>query len=66
MTSGAIAGFLDVAFNFNTQALLDDNLVGEFTTILSVFTRSRIPESSQCRYFTAFNRILLWPAYVQS
>lgn len=27
MTSGAIAGFLDVAFNFNTQALLDDNLV---------------------------------------
>ncbi|MCO5559990.1 hypothetical protein L7F22_013594 [Adiantum nelumboides] len=29
MTSGAIAGFLDVAFNFNTQALLDDNLIGE-------------------------------------
>lgn len=32
MTSGAIAGFLDVAFNFNTQALLDDNLVGKLTT----------------------------------
>ncbi|MCO5584197.1 hypothetical protein L7F22_038120 [Adiantum nelumboides] len=29
MTSGAIAGFLDVAFNFNTQALLDDNLIGQ-------------------------------------
>eukprot|EP01018_Ginkgo_biloba_P024549 Gb_02601 [translate_table: standard] len=29
MTSGAIAGFLDVAFNFNTQALLDDNLLGQ-------------------------------------
>ena len=29
MTSGAIAGFLDVAFNFNTQALLDDNLIGK-------------------------------------
>ncbi|XP_024383334.1 uncharacterized protein [Physcomitrium patens] len=29
MTSGAIAGFLDVAFNFNTQALLDDNLVDQ-------------------------------------
>ncbi|KAI5057975.1 hypothetical protein GOP47_0027990 [Adiantum capillus-veneris] len=27
MTSGAIAGFLDVAFNFNTQAMLDDNLI---------------------------------------
>lgn len=27
MTSGAIAGFLDVAFNFNTQALLGDNLI---------------------------------------
>eukprot|EP00250_Pteridium_aquilinum_P020571 c24867_g1_i1 orf=246-3212(+) len=29
MTSGAIAGFLDVAFNFNTQAMLDDNLIGQ-------------------------------------
>lgn len=30
MVSGAIGGFLDVAFNFNTQALLDDNLLGWF------------------------------------
>ncbi|KAH9545771.1 hypothetical protein CY35_12G063800 [Sphagnum magellanicum] len=29
MTSGAIAGFLDVAFNFNTQALLGDNLISQ-------------------------------------
>ncbi|XP_057865610.2 GPI ethanolamine phosphate transferase 2 isoform X2 [Cryptomeria japonica] len=29
MTSGAIAGFLDVAYNFNTQALLDDNILGQ-------------------------------------
>lgn len=29
MTSGAIAGFLDVAFNFNTQAFLDDNILGQ-------------------------------------
>jgi ethanolaminephosphotransferase len=28
MVSGAIGGFLDVAFNFNTQAFLDDNLLG--------------------------------------
>lgn len=28
MVSGAIGGFLDVALNFNTQALLDDNLLG--------------------------------------
>lgn len=28
MVSGAIGGFLDVAFNFNTQAYLDDNLLG--------------------------------------
>lgn len=28
MVSGAIGGFLDVAFNFNTQAMLDDNLLG--------------------------------------
>jgi ethanolaminephosphotransferase len=28
MTSGAIAGFLDVAFNFNTQAMLGDSLIG--------------------------------------
>ncbi|XP_021897499.1 GPI ethanolamine phosphate transferase 2 isoform X2 [Carica papaya] len=30
MVSGAIGGFLDVAFNFNTQALLDDNLLDQF------------------------------------
>ncbi|KAG6549640.1 hypothetical protein Mapa_008618 [Marchantia paleacea] len=29
MTSGAIAGFLDVAYNFNTQKLLEDNLIGQ-------------------------------------
>lgn len=29
MTSGAIAGFLDVAYNFNTQKLLGDNLIGQ-------------------------------------
>ncbi|KAH7297933.1 hypothetical protein KP509_25G019500 [Ceratopteris richardii] len=29
MVSGSIAGFLDVAFNFNTQVLLDDNLIGQ-------------------------------------
>lgn len=28
MLSGAVGGFLDVAFNFNTQAFLDDNLIG--------------------------------------
>ncbi|KAF2588357.1 hypothetical protein F2Q70_00041422 [Brassica cretica] len=33
MVSGAIGGFLDVAFNFNTQALLDDNLLGQFLRI---------------------------------
>ncbi|XP_020537989.1 GPI ethanolamine phosphate transferase 2 isoform X3 [Jatropha curcas] len=33
MVSGAIGGFLDVAFNFNTQALLDDNLLGQFSRI---------------------------------
>ncbi|XP_077213618.1 alkaline-phosphatase-like family protein isoform X2 [Tasmannia lanceolata] len=33
MVSGAIGGFLDVAFNFNTQALLDDNLIGQFHSI---------------------------------
>ncbi|CAN1216211.1 GPI ethanolamine phosphate transferase 2 [Linum perenne] len=33
MVSGAIGGFLDVAFNFNTQALLDDNLLGQFFKI---------------------------------
>lgn len=33
MLSGAIGGFLDVAFNFNTQALLDDNLIGQFFKI---------------------------------
>lgn len=35
MTSGAIAGFLDVAYNFNTQALLDDNILGMFEIISS-------------------------------
>ncbi|KAL2521817.1 Alkaline-phosphatase-like family protein [Forsythia ovata] len=30
MVSGAIGGFLDVAFNFNTQAFLDDNLIVQF------------------------------------
>ncbi|XP_048501959.1 uncharacterized protein LOC104895503 isoform X3 [Beta vulgaris subsp. vulgaris] len=33
MVSGAIGGFLDVAFNFNTQAFLDDNLLGQFFRI---------------------------------
>jgi len=28
MVSGAIGGFLDVAFNFNTQAYFEDNLLG--------------------------------------
>ncbi|KAB2037019.1 hypothetical protein ES319_D03G044500v1 [Gossypium barbadense] len=31
MVSGAIGGFLDVAFNFNTQAMTDDNLLVHFT-----------------------------------
>ncbi|KAL3721795.1 hypothetical protein ACJRO7_034178 [Eucalyptus globulus] len=30
MVSGAIGGFLDVALNFNTQALQDDNIIGQF------------------------------------
>lgn len=29
MVSGAIGGFLDVALNFNTQAMVDDNLLGK-------------------------------------
>ncbi|KAK9112847.1 hypothetical protein Scep_020366 [Stephania cephalantha] len=33
MVSGAIGGFLDVAFNFDTQAFLDDNLLGQFNSI---------------------------------
>ncbi|KAH9712751.1 GPI ethanolamine phosphate transferase 2 [Citrus sinensis] len=33
MVSGAIGGFLDVAFNFNTQAMADDNLLGQFSSI---------------------------------
>ncbi|KAF6160687.1 hypothetical protein GIB67_019627 [Kingdonia uniflora] len=33
MVSGAIGGFLDVALNFNTQAFLDDNLLGQFHRI---------------------------------
>ncbi|KAJ0636247.1 putative alkaline-phosphatase-like, core domain superfamily [Helianthus annuus] len=28
MTSGSIGGFLDVLFNFNTQAFLEDNILG--------------------------------------
>lgn len=28
IVSGAIGGYLDVAFNFNTQAFHDDNLLG--------------------------------------
>ncbi|XP_047152506.1 GPI ethanolamine phosphate transferase 2 isoform X1 [Vigna umbellata] len=33
MVSGAIGGFLDVAFNFNTQAYLEDNLLAQFFKI---------------------------------
>ncbi|KAJ6915789.1 Kinesin-like protein KIN-14A [Populus alba x Populus x berolinensis] len=33
MVSGAIGGFLDVAFNFNTQSMSDDNLLGQFFRI---------------------------------
>ncbi|KAK8487116.1 hypothetical protein V6N11_059554 [Hibiscus sabdariffa] len=33
MVSGALGGFLDVAFNFNTQAMMDDNLLGQFFRI---------------------------------
>ncbi|XP_078156866.1 alkaline-phosphatase-like family protein isoform X2 [Carex rostrata] len=33
MVSGAIGGFLDVAFNFNTQAFLDDNLLYQLYSI---------------------------------
>ncbi|KAK2977286.1 hypothetical protein RJ640_013051, partial [Escallonia rubra] len=33
MVSGSVGGFLDVAFNFNTQALLDDNLIAQFLRI---------------------------------
>ncbi|KAJ8619053.1 hypothetical protein MRB53_015239 [Persea americana] len=33
MVSGAIGGFLDVAFNFNTQAFLDDSLIAQFYNI---------------------------------
>ncbi|XP_034220593.1 GPI ethanolamine phosphate transferase 2 isoform X2 [Prunus dulcis] len=33
MVSGAIGGFLDVALNFNTQAMLDDNLLDQFFKI---------------------------------
>ncbi|KAL2905843.1 GPI ethanolamine phosphate transferase 2 [Bienertia sinuspersici] len=36
MVSGAIGGFLDVAFNFNTQAFLDDNLLGQFLELAGV------------------------------
>lgn len=40
MVSGAIGGFLDVAFNFNTQALLDDNLLGWLITSARNFDHS--------------------------
>ncbi|CAM8893998.1 unnamed protein product [Rhodiola kirilowii] len=33
LASGAIGGFLDVAFNFYTQAFLDDNIFGQFLRI---------------------------------
>uniref|UniRef100_UPI001CB9D402 GPI ethanolamine phosphate transferase 2 n=1 Tax=Erigeron canadensis TaxID=72917 RepID=UPI001CB9D402 len=33
MTTGSIGGFLDVLFNFNTQALLEDNIIGQFFRI---------------------------------
>ncbi|CAD6242077.1 unnamed protein product [Miscanthus lutarioriparius] len=33
MVSGAIGGFLDVAFNFNTQAFLEDNLLDQLHMI---------------------------------
>ncbi|GAB2226125.1 hypothetical protein Drorol1_Dr00021917 [Drosera rotundifolia] len=33
LMSGAVGGFLDVAFNFNTQALLEDNLLAQFARI---------------------------------
>uniref|UniRef100_M1BBN3 Phosphatidylinositol glycan n=1 Tax=Solanum tuberosum TaxID=4113 RepID=M1BBN3_SOLTU len=33
MVSGAVGGFLDVAFNFNTQALLDDNIIVQFLKV---------------------------------
>ncbi|XP_063947453.1 GPI ethanolamine phosphate transferase 2 isoform X2 [Daucus carota subsp. sativus] len=33
MVSGSVGGFLDVALNFNTQELLDDNLIGQFFKI---------------------------------
>ncbi|KAJ4813488.1 GPI ethanolamine phosphate transferase 2 [Rhynchospora pubera] len=33
MMSGGIGGFLDVAFNFNTQAFLDDNLLDQLYRI---------------------------------
>lgn len=35
--SGAIGGFLDVAFNFNTQALLDDNLIRQLSKLCFTF-----------------------------
>uniref|UniRef100_A0A7N0TJ25 GPI ethanolamine phosphate transferase 2 C-terminal domain-containing protein n=1 Tax=Kalanchoe fedtschenkoi TaxID=63787 RepID=A0A7N0TJ25_KALFE len=33
LVSGAIGGFLDVAFNFNTQAFLDDNILGQLLRV---------------------------------
>ncbi|KAL0423153.1 UNVERIFIED_CONTAM: GPI ethanolamine phosphate transferase 2 [Sesamum radiatum] len=41
MVSGAVGGFLDVATNFNTQAFLDDNLIGEILYWVSVCLSSK-------------------------
>jgi hypothetical protein len=54
MVSGAIGGFLDVAFNFNTLAFLDDNLLGLFKSFYSSITHVFILRNSylvglQCR-----------------
>ena len=36
MTTGSIGGFLDVLFNFNTQALLEDNIIGELANSYTI------------------------------
>lgn len=38
MVSGAIGGFLDAAFNFNTQAFLEDNLLGQNLSVPSYYS----------------------------
>lgn len=38
MVSGAIGGYLDVALNFNTQAFLDDNLIGQLFILVEVYS----------------------------